>query len=354
VERWRSDCGCVTGERPGFSLDWRAPLRQALDWLRSSLGARVDEALAALGVDVEDCILAYGDVIAGAVAPRDFALPRVGDDEGRVVRLLELLEMHRAMLYAFTSCAWFFADPGEIETSIVLRYAAVALENARAVLGLDLEPAFVERLADLRSAHYEVAGLDLWRRACDPYRLDPATLAAAAALEYGTCDGQARFVRGLWRFAFEDIEDGRVRVLVTNAATLRRWSFATRLVCDGRFQAHVEVEGEGAQVRVGLDKVGVDVLSRVAASWLVEPGSRDYEAALNMLVAELLVREATADDEAVLLALACGPRYVTPIAEASIRRALLAIRGFDGPSRVRARLVPLYAAVGLDVGVSTS
>ena len=48
VERWRSDCGCNTGGGPGWNQEWRAPLRDALDWLRDEVdvifereGARV-------------------------------------------------------------------------------------------------------------------------------------------------------------------------------------------------------------------------------------------------------------------------------------------------------------------------
>src|SRR5207253_6109232 len=37
IERWRSDCGCSTGGRPGSTQAWRQPLREALDWLRDQI-----------------------------------------------------------------------------------------------------------------------------------------------------------------------------------------------------------------------------------------------------------------------------------------------------------------------------
>jgi hypothetical protein len=44
VERWRSDCGCSTGGEPGWHQRWRAPLREALDWLRDELAPRYESA----------------------------------------------------------------------------------------------------------------------------------------------------------------------------------------------------------------------------------------------------------------------------------------------------------------------
>jgi hypothetical protein len=64
-------------------------------------------------------------------------------------------------------------------------------------------------------------------------------------------------------------------------------------------------------------------------------------------VADVLERAANSDDVAVLVALASAPRYVTPVGEASIRRALLAIVEYVETQSDLDRLTPLALAVGL-------
>ena len=39
VERWRKDCGCNSGGHPGWHQKWRAPLREALDFIRDEMAA---------------------------------------------------------------------------------------------------------------------------------------------------------------------------------------------------------------------------------------------------------------------------------------------------------------------------
>jgi len=132
VERWRADCGCrMAPERP-TQQRWRAPLREALDWLAGELHARFEQEGGALFADPWAARDAYGT-------------DRTADGRAR-----ELLEMERNALRMFTSCGWFFDDIAGIETIQILRYAARAIELA----GADaprLEAGVLERLARAQS-----------------------------------------------------------------------------------------------------------------------------------------------------------------------------------------------------------
>jgi alpha-amylase/alpha-mannosidase (GH57 family) len=155
VERWRSDCGCQTGGKPGWHQRWRQPLREALDWLRDQL-ARVFEVE---GVKLLSDPWAARDGYIAVILDRSpgsverffqqHARRRLSDAE--VVQALKLLEMQRHALLMYTSCAWFFAEISGIETVQMLAYAARAIQLVREVTGLELELSFLERLAEAPS-----------------------------------------------------------------------------------------------------------------------------------------------------------------------------------------------------------
>jgi Domain of unknown function (DUF3536) len=250
-------------------------------------------------------------------------------------------------MFSFTSCAWFFADPGEIETSIVLRYAALALELTRRTTGRDFESPFVERLSDVRSAFYGVAGAALWARACEGFRADEVQIAAAAAAEFAVLGGLARSSRGTWGIECSWREGGEVLVHLTNALTLRRFTFLTHVSQGENLSLHVDISDTTLWRRVPLGEMGVDTIARIAVARLVAPGSDDVDAALNVLASDLLDRSPSADDEATLLALARTPRIVSPLGEAAIRRALWTMAAHDGPDVDRPALDALARAVGV-------
>jgi alpha-amylase/alpha-mannosidase (GH57 family) len=354
VERWRADCGCVTGGRPGWRQTWRKPLRESLDWLRDELGRAADERLAQLVDSPDATVLAYGVALAGASSPEAFVAVHAsrGLSHEETTTVLELCEIHRHLLYSFTSCAWFFADPGDLETAIVLRHAAAALEIARDTLGLDLEPTFLERLALVHSNRPGLDGRALWRRANEPYRMDGPQIAAGFAAERAACGDEARSSRGNWRAEFEVRDEGAISVV--NVLTGRRRSYTTRAVRVGALGVRVIVNDGVSTREFDLVDLGLDVVARMGTAWLVGPGSTDYERALHLLTAALLTRSASRDDVETLLALASAARCATPASEASIRRAVLAVAG-GSPSRAHFDLLaPLARAVGLDRSLARS
>lgn len=155
IERWRSDCGCSTGERHGWHQAWRAPLRAALDWLRDTLAARFEAAAERLLLDPWAARDDYIRVVLDR-SPESINM-FLAEHETRELRAeeqveaLHLLEIQRQAMLMYTSCGWFFADISGIETVQVLQYAARAIQLARTLDGDDLEPEFMRRLAEAPS-----------------------------------------------------------------------------------------------------------------------------------------------------------------------------------------------------------
>jgi len=109
VERWRAECGCRAAPERGTQQRWRAPLRAALDWLSEEIRSAFE----------------------------------------REARVLPTALEHQ-LLRMFTSCGWFFDDIAGIESVIVLRSAARAIELAGPI-GAPLEAGLLERLAEAPS-----------------------------------------------------------------------------------------------------------------------------------------------------------------------------------------------------------
>lgn len=174
VGRWKDDCGCDSGAHPEWHQKWRAPLRQALEWLRSRLADVYEDRADDVFDDPWDARDAYIDVVLDR---SDHNVARflevhagraLGSDEAR--RALQLLEMQRHAMLMFTSCGWFFDDISGIETVQILRYAARAVELA-ALFGYDLEAELVERLAQAPSNLPQFGdGRGVWTQLVNPSR----------------------------------------------------------------------------------------------------------------------------------------------------------------------------------------
>jgi alpha-amylase/alpha-mannosidase (GH57 family) len=156
VERWRSNCGCAT--RSGWSQEWRAPLRKALDELRDAIGPLTEQAGAEIFKDVWEARDGYIEVILDrdiSSQQQFFKLHASHELTAKErVRALQMMEMQRHAQLMYTSCGWFFDDISNIETVQVIAYAARVLQLAQQLFGeqvVALEPAFVARLAEAKS-----------------------------------------------------------------------------------------------------------------------------------------------------------------------------------------------------------
>lgn len=155
VARWYADCGCNSGGRPGWNQRWRAPLREAMDWLRDALIPRYEAEAKKLlrdpwaaRDDYISVILDRSDASVSAFFERHAARP-LGESE--MVTALRLLEMQRHAMLMFTSCGWFFDELSGIETVQVIQYAGRAIQVWQNLGGDDLETEFVQRLSRAQS-----------------------------------------------------------------------------------------------------------------------------------------------------------------------------------------------------------
>jgi len=171
VERWRSDCGCRT--RGDWHQRWRAPLRQALDWLRDQIDPFFEARASAHLKDPWAALDAYAAVLLDRSPERldaFFAAHARGPlDPTARVEARRLLELQRNRLLMYTSCGWFFDEISAIEPVQILRYAAMALQYLNDLGGGRLEDGFVRRLAAAPSNVPEIrTGAEVYRRLVRP------------------------------------------------------------------------------------------------------------------------------------------------------------------------------------------
>ena len=155
IERWRSDCGCSSGQNQAWNQAWRGPLRQAFDWLRDELAQRYARDAGEYLKDPWGARDAYIEVILerSEANINDYLqrhAVRVLDAREKK-NILKLLEMQRHALLMYTSCGWFFDEISGLETVQVIEYAGRALQLSEELFGDGLEPVFLEKLGLAKS-----------------------------------------------------------------------------------------------------------------------------------------------------------------------------------------------------------
>ena len=154
VDRWRRHCGCHLS-RADWSQEWRAHLRDAIDWLRDEVADRYEQKAAEL---VEDAWAARNDYIQVLLDRSDESWTRFqcrhcsrGLSLAEEETLSQLLELERHAMLMYTSCGWFFDDVSGLETRQVIGHAARVVELAEALFHKNLESPLLEKLERAKS-----------------------------------------------------------------------------------------------------------------------------------------------------------------------------------------------------------
>lgn len=172
VERWRADCGCNSGMHAGWKQTWRAPLRQALDFIRDEMIKTFENVGSQYFKNVWDARNDYISLILDRSldAQHRFFLKHATEKawNDRSTALM-LLEMQRMAMLMYTSCGWFFDEVSGLETVQIMQYACRAMELNRLLSGTDLEPAFIKKLEEAPSNLPEIkTGAEAYRRYVKP------------------------------------------------------------------------------------------------------------------------------------------------------------------------------------------
>ncbi len=221
VERWRSNCGCNTGMHPGWTQEWRAPLREALDWLRDTLAPLYERMGSELFTDPwaarDDYISVILDRAQDNVTRFLERWQRRALEPDERVTALKLLELQRHALLMYTSCGWFFDEISGIETVQVLQYAGRAIQLAEELFGDRFEEQFLAILEKAPSNIPEIGnGRVAYERFVLPARVDLPKVAAhyaVSALFEGYPESVSVACYQVDRLALDVQEAGRAHLL---------------------------------------------------------------------------------------------------------------------------------------------
>jgi len=244
VERWRSDCGCNTGGRPGWNQAWRAPLREALDWLRDALVPSYEQHAAPLLRDPWEARDNYISVILNR-SPENVerflsqhAKRALSEDEK--VTALKLLGLQRHAMLMYTSCGWFFDELSGIETVQVLQYAGRAIQLAQDLFGDALELDFLELLEQAKSnIPGQRDGLRIYEKLVKPAVVDLHKVAAHYAVTslfepYG--ERAEVYCYDVERDDYQMVETGTTRLALGRARVTSKITWESALLSFGALQ----------------------------------------------------------------------------------------------------------------------
>jgi hypothetical protein len=241
IERWRSNCGC-NGGHAGWNQEWRAPLREALDFLRDTVATLSEELAHALFKNFWAARDDYIHVILDR-SPSSTALffnkhaTHWFTSEERI-SAFELMEIQRHTQLMYTSCGWFFDEISGIETVQIIGYAGRVLQLAAKLFGepgIALEARFLEILARAKSNIPEIGdGAEVYRHYVTGMRIGLEQVGAHYAISsifrpYPE-DGEI-FCFDVHRESYDVFSSGRGRLAIGRAGVYSRITEEKEDVC---------------------------------------------------------------------------------------------------------------------------
>ena len=254
VERWRSDCGCNSGGKPGWNQRWRTPLREALDLLRDRTAPLAEAVAAPLLKDLWAARDAYIHVILDRSSDnldRFFAAHATRPlTTAERITVFELLELQRHTQLMYTSCGWFFDDISGIETVQIIAYAGRVLQLANRLFtdpalfttpelsirsAYELEADFLQILARAESNVPDLGnGAEVYRRFVNAGRLDLESVGAHYAISSmfrSYPDSGNIFCFDVQRHSYDVMTSGRGRFAVGRATLCSRITEECEDIC---------------------------------------------------------------------------------------------------------------------------
>ena len=258
VGRWREDCGCNSG-RAGWNQSWRAPLRQALDWLRDTAMPLYEQRARAFFTDVWKARNEYIALILDRSEDKvaRFFAENASRELSREERVsaLELLEMQRHAMLMYTSCGWFFDEISGIETVQVIQYAGRVIQLAQKLLSAEegnaIEGGFLDRLSQAKSNLPEHGdGAQLHRKFVKPTVVGLEQVAAHYAIGSIFETGAAKYCYSIDPSDYRTFISGKSQLAVGRAQICSRitqeseqFTFAALYMGDHTLSAGVRKNG---------------------------------------------------------------------------------------------------------------
>ncbi|MBM4349804.1 MAG: DUF3536 domain-containing protein [Deltaproteobacteria bacterium] len=213
VGRWKEDCGCSTGGKPGWNQKWRKPLREALNLLRDDLAALFEREGEKIFINPWEARNGYIDVIMNRSQENVYQFfdryGRQGIEEQGKFRGLKLMEMERHALRMFTSCGWFFTDLSGLETILILKHAARAIQLAGEFSDQEFENRFLEVLSKGQSNLPEMGdGARIYNRFIKPACVTPEQVVNHYAIASLVNGGERQ--KRVFSFHVETIDQERI------------------------------------------------------------------------------------------------------------------------------------------------